>query len=83
MSFTIKVAFDLIHGLLKKSILCNDDDVMTWRNDDDVMTTKKKWRRNDEDVTTTKKKWRRRRWRRFRNDVGDKNGILLGTRRVL
>ena len=69
MSFTIKVAFDLIHGLLKKSILCNDDDVMTWRNDDDV--------------TTTKKKWRRRRWRRFRNDVGDKNGILLGTRRVL
>lgn len=69
MSFTIKVAFDLIHGLLKKSILCNDDDVMTWRNDDDVMTTKKKWRR--------------RRWRRFRNDVGDKNGILLGTRRVL
>ena len=29
MSFTIKVAFDLIHGLLKKSILCNDDDVMT------------------------------------------------------
>ena len=69
MSFTIKVAFDLIHGLLKKSILCNNDDVMTWRNDDDVMTTKKKWRR--------------RRWRLFRNDVGDKNGILLGTRRVL